>query len=200
MNRRWTVAGISPFVRWFGNRQPDLMKKTLERHIERSRGSVERRLEQRPGRKGRRARLHPDLGGALLRLRYAITTLSKSEGPRRSVQIRSGKKQNNLFIDAELGNARNIEPVAVGGSAWQREDDLVSRIALDRRHYPEPVLCYNLSTAIIHITSARHTLNMGDRLRFFTQRIEREPYHGCCLRLRHPDGQNNNGQSRSHQT
>ena len=200
MNRRWTVAGISPFVGWLGNRQPDLMKKTPERHIKGSRGSVERRLEQRPVRKGRRARLHPDLGGALLRFRYAITALSESEGPRRSVQIRSGKKQNNLFIDPELGNTRNIKPVAVGGSTWQREDDLVSRIALDRCHYLEPVLCYNLSTAIIHITSARHTLNMGDRLRFFTQRIEREPYHGCCLEPRHPDGQNSNGQSEAHQT
>lgn len=197
--RRSTFAGISPFVGHFGNRQTDLMKKVLQRHVERPEESVEGRLEERSGRQRRGAGLHRDLRSVLPAFGYAVTALSEPERPRRSVHVRGREKQNGLFADAELGNAGYVESVPVGGSPRQREDDLDARIPLDRRNHPEPVLRYDFPAAFVHETSARHTLNVGDRLGFFTQRIEREPHNGRRAGPRSPDGKYDDGHCESNQ-
>ena len=175
------------------------MDKKLERHVEGPGGSVQRRLEKRTGRQGRGALLQPDLGVAILRFQYAVTTLSEPHRPRRSVLVRCCKKQYDLFIDAELGNAGDIQPPAVGGSSGQREDDLVARIALDRYDYPEPVPRYDFPAPVILKAGAGHTLDVGDRLRPVAKRIETEPFDRCRLGLRHTDGQNGNRKSGSNQ-
>ena len=194
---RWRLL---TFVGGFGNRHADLMEKKLERHVEGPGRPVQRRLEQRAGRQGRGARLQPDPRVAILRFEHAVTSLSESQRPRRSVPVRARKEQNGLFIDAELGNAGDMQPLALGGPPGQRENDLVTRTALDGRDDPEPVPRYDITPHVIHETGAGDTLDVGDRLRPLAERIEPESQDGGRISLRRPEnqrGKHKNGSKRT---
>ena len=114
--------------------------------------------------------------------------------------VRYCKEQNDLFIDAEIGNAGDIQSLAVGGSARQCEDDLGTRIALDRCDDPEPVPRHDFPTSVIQKAAAGYTLDMGDCLCLFAERIEAEPFYGRRLDMRYAEDRNGKRENESNQS